>query len=447
MTLRTLGLLSLMHQAGLHVPAVPGSRLPVWRTCSPTSGTSSRSPSRSRRSPGTCARSCGSSAEAGPATLVLLDELGAGTDPTEGSALAQALLDHFISAGALVAATTHYAELKATPTPPRRAERGGRVRPRDPVADLPAVDRPARRQPGVRHRRAARVARGDRRRCPLAPDEASRRSRRPSPRSCGRPSRARGAGPGPRRGAAGGGSVRESRTRSVDGRGGSATRSSAAARAEAERIVEDSARTRVRGPPKRSSARRSPCRRGRRGRAGRGRLERLPAADASRRRRSAAPVRVAARRPRAEPQRRLGRPDRGARARRHAGDTGGRRDACQRDDDLELPAVRRAGTASARRDRTRHERSRPSGHRRLRLDRAASVASSLDARGAGGRGPRGPGALPGRRVPGRPGAGVIIHGLGTGALRDAVRRQAAANPWSGRSGRAIAARAVTGRRS
>ena len=110
--LRTVGLLVLMNQAGLHVPAAEGSALPVFGDVLADIG-DEQSVAQSLSTFSGHLRTITRIVDAaGAGTLVLLDELGAGTDPTEGSALAQSLLDHFIRAGALVVATTHYAELK-----------------------------------------------------------------------------------------------------------------------------------------------------------------------------------------------------------------------------------------------------------------------------------------------------------------------------------------------
>ncbi len=111
--LKTLGLLALMHQAGLRVPAAGGARMPVFRLVLADIG-DEQSIAQSLSTFSSHLRNVVRFLEAaGPRTLVLLDEIGAGTDPTEGSALAMAVLTVLLERGAFVAATTHYAELKA----------------------------------------------------------------------------------------------------------------------------------------------------------------------------------------------------------------------------------------------------------------------------------------------------------------------------------------------
>jgi DNA mismatch repair protein MutS2 len=111
-SLKTLGLLALMNQAGLRVPAADGARLPVFRRVMADIG-DEQSIAQSLSTFSSHLRNVVRFVEvAGPGTLVLLDEIGAGTDPTEGSALAMAVVERLLSDGAMVAATTHYAELK-----------------------------------------------------------------------------------------------------------------------------------------------------------------------------------------------------------------------------------------------------------------------------------------------------------------------------------------------
>ncbi|MBA3687458.1 MAG: endonuclease MutS2 [Chloroflexi bacterium] len=112
-SLKTLGLLALMHQAGMRVPAADGARLPVFGRVMADIG-DEQSIAQSLSTFSSHLRNVVRFvAAAGHGTLVLLDEIGAGTDPTEGSALAMAIVERLLASGAMVAATTHYAELKA----------------------------------------------------------------------------------------------------------------------------------------------------------------------------------------------------------------------------------------------------------------------------------------------------------------------------------------------
>ncbi len=112
-SLKTAGLLQAMAQSGMHVPAAAGTSLPVLRDILCDIGDEqsieqslSTFSSHMTAIVDVCRR-------LGPDVLVLLDEIGAGTDPQEGAALAQAILERIAASEALGIATTHYGELKA----------------------------------------------------------------------------------------------------------------------------------------------------------------------------------------------------------------------------------------------------------------------------------------------------------------------------------------------
>ena len=112
-SLKTIGLLALMAQTGLHIPAHPESEISLFKSIYADIGDEQSIEQSLSTFSGHITNIIRILERADTSSLVILDELGAGTDPQEGAALARALLTHLLERGITCLVTTHHPELKA----------------------------------------------------------------------------------------------------------------------------------------------------------------------------------------------------------------------------------------------------------------------------------------------------------------------------------------------